>query len=462
MSDATGLDDPGLDDPQLDALAGQIVAGLLARTHLLEPGMVPEVITEAARPLGVQAARVYLSDLQQRSLRLLPSGAGQPRDALAINTTIAGRAYRTIQVQESQGTGPAAVHHVWIPIVDGTERLGVMELEVSDVSPAKLTWLKAFASLAALVIVSKASYSDTYAETRRTQEMALQAELVWAFLPPRTFATDRILVAATLEPAYAVGGDAFDYSMLGADDLYVAIFDAAGHDLSSGLMASVAMASCRSTRRAGGTLTEMVSHADHAITAQFGGNRFVTALLCHLDVGTGVFTWAPCGHPPPLLIRRNRVVKELDRGQRLPLGMSEVDAIYRRKHRLAPESAPDNTADITAHDAADAAPDSAPELDDIDESAAVPLHTERLEAGDRILLYTDGITEGRAADGSPFGVERLIDFIIRHSHDGTPAPEMIRRLHHAISDYQHGTLMDDATIVMLEWLPDDAQKRLTP
>jgi serine phosphatase RsbU (regulator of sigma subunit) len=339
-----------------------------------------------------------------------------------------------------------AVPHLWIPLVDGTERLGVMELEVSDASPAKLKWFKALASLAALMVVSKASYSDTYAETRRTQEMALQAELVWAFLPPRTFATDRILVAATLEPAYAVGGDAFDYSMLGADDLYVAIFDAAGHDLSSGLMASVAMASCRSTRRAGGTLSEMVSHADHAITAQFGSNRFVTALLCHLDAGTGVFTWAPCGHPPPLLIRRNRVVKELDRRQRLPLGMSEVEAIYRRSHNISQEGRPYSAA----------------ELDDIDEPAAIPLHTERLEAGDRILLYTDGITEGRAADGSPFGVERLIDFIVRHSHDGTPAPEMIRRLHHAISDYQHGRLIDDATIVMLEWMPDDAQKRLTP
>ena len=91
-----------------------------------------------------------------------------------------------------------------------------------------------------------------------------------------------------------------------------------------------------------------------------------------------------------------------------------------------------------------------------------PSRGARLEAGDRILLYTDGITDGRPADGSPFGVERLIDFIIRHSHDGTPAPEMIRRLHHAISDYQHGRLIDDATIVMLEWMPDNAQTRLTP
>jgi hypothetical protein len=434
------------DDADVDAELGEILARLLARSHLLEPGMVAGAIAEAARPLGVQAVRIYLSDLQQRSLRLLPGGDGQPSDSLSINTTVAGRAYRSIRLQESPVGRDEAMRRLWIPLVDGTERLGVLELEVADASPAKLAGYVALASLAGLMIVSKASYSDTYAETRRTQEMALQAEMVWAFLPPRTFATDRILVAASLEPAYAVGGDAFDYSLLGDNDLHFSIFDGAGHDLAAGLMASVAMASCRSTRRSGGTLTEMVSHADHAIAAQFGGNRFVTALLCHLDVGTGVFTWVPCGHPPPLLIRRNKVVKELDRRQRLPLGMSEVEEIYRRSQRAAGE--------IPA--------DSAAALEEVEGSAAIPLHTERLEAGDRILLYTDGITDGRAADGSPFGVERLIDFIIRHSHDGTPAPEMIRRLHHAISDYQHGRLVDDATIVMLEWLPDDAQARLTP
>ena len=295
------------------------------------------------------------------------------------------------------------------------------------------------------MIVSKASYSDTYAVTRRTQAMSLQAEVVWAFLPPRTFATDRVLIAATLEPAYAVGGDAFDYSLLG-DSMHVAIFDATGHDLAAGLMASVAMASSRSTRRSGGSLADIAALADHAIATQFGGYRFVTALLCHLDVETGLFTWVPCGHPPPLLIRRNRNVKELVRPQRLPLGLSEIDRIYHGSER-ARAAAGETSSGAGQADA---------------DGNRTPVHTVRLEGGDRILLYTDGVTEGRAADGNPFGVERLSDFVIRHSHDDTPAPEMIRRLHHAISDHQHGTLIDDATIVMLEWLPDRAQERLTP
>jgi serine phosphatase RsbU (regulator of sigma subunit) len=146
---------------------------------------------------------------------------------------------------------------------------------------------------------------------------------------------------------------------------------------------------------------------------------------------SGQFSWIPCGHPPPLLIRGNRVVKELSRPQRLPLGLTEVGEAGNRPTAItAPEPA--------------------------------PLQTERLEPRDRLLLYTDGITEGRAADGTPFGIERLSDFIIRLSQDGTPAPETIRRLHHAISDYQHGHLGDDATIVMVEWMPDHPLEILTP
>jgi serine phosphatase RsbU (regulator of sigma subunit) len=276
--------------------------------------------------------------------------------------------------------------------------------------------------------MAKASYSDTYAQTQRVQEMALQAELIWSFLAPRTFATERVMVSASLEPAYEVGGDAFDYSLLG-DHLHVSIFDALGHDLSAGLLASVGIASCRNTRRAGGSLEAIAAVADDAIAGFFGDHRFVTALLCDLDVVTGLLTWVPCGHPPPLLIR-GRTVKELARTAQPPLGLANAFARRGKK----------------AHD----------------DVVSSPTCAERLEPGDRILLYTDGVTEGRAADGTPFGVQRLADFIIRHSSALLPAPETMRRLNRAIVDYQQGRLRDDATAVLIEWQPDQPGRTLTP
>jgi serine phosphatase RsbU (regulator of sigma subunit) len=246
--------------------------------------------------------------------------------------------------------------------------------------------------------------------------------MVWAFMGPITFATPRFVISASLEPAYDVGGDAFDYALLD-DHVHVSLVDATGHDLAAGLIASVAVAACRSTRRAGGDLTDIVANADNAIADQFGASRFATALLCDLNIATGELSWIACGHPPPLLIRENKVIKELAREPCLPLG-------------------------IAGHDPA-AVPGAPP-----------PTHTEQLQPGDRVLLYTDGVVEGRSADGSPFGQQRLSDFIIRNSAAGMSAAEALRRLNRAIVDFQDDHLSDDATTVLLEWMPEDPQGQL--
>ena len=74
----------------------------------------------------------------------------------------------------------------------------MLSLTVADVSEATLARCRTLASLAALMITAKSRYSDTYAQAQRSREMALQAELIWTALPPRTFATDRVLVSGAL------------------------------------------------------------------------------------------------------------------------------------------------------------------------------------------------------------------------------------------------------------------------
>jgi hypothetical protein len=221
----------------LDAVAGRVMAELLGRSHLMGPADVAGALAQAARALGVSAVQVYVADLQQRRLAPLAAAGGRAPDVLPIDSTLAGRAYQTITVQSGR---TAEAHQLWIPLVDGTERLGVLGLVVTDLSEAMLAKYRTLASLAGMLIAGKSSYTDTYAQVQRTTEMALQAELVWAFLPPRTFATPGVQVCATLEPAYEAGGDAFDYSLLG-DHLHVSIFDALGHDLAAGLLASVGL-----------------------------------------------------------------------------------------------------------------------------------------------------------------------------------------------------------------------------
>jgi serine phosphatase RsbU (regulator of sigma subunit) len=78
---------------------------------------------------------------------------------------------------------------------------------------------------------------------------------------------------------------------------------------------------------------------------------------------------------------------------------------------------------------------------------------EHLHPGDRLLLYTDGVTEARDPDGVMFGTDRLVDFVTRASAEDIPTPETMRRLVAAIQNHQQQPLHDDATVVFLEWMP---------
>ncbi|MFF4758368.1 PP2C family protein-serine/threonine phosphatase [Streptomyces sp. NPDC001292] len=77
---------------------------------------------------------------------------------------------------------------------------------------------------------------------------------------------------------------------------------------------------------------------------------------------------------------------------------------------------------------------------------------EPLQPGDRLVLYTDGITEARTSGGEEFGIARFIDFLIRHHADGLNVPETLRRLIRGHLRHHGNHLQDDATILLCEWL----------
>ncbi len=377
------------------------IVDLLQAAHMAVPDDVPALIVEHAEALGVDDAALYLVDYEQRVLVPVPNRDGPVRDEVVIDTTLAGRCYRMLETQ--QITGENGRGRIWVPVLDGVERLGVLELDFAERSP-KLDDVRAFAGLVAEVVTAKQSYGDFFERVRRRRPMTTAAELAWHLLPPLTFGTDRLVISGVLAPVYELGGDSFDYAV-DAHTGHIALFDAMGHGLEAGLLASVAMAAYRNSRRSGADLAGMAAAIDEAITAQFGEDRFVTAVLAELDLASGRLRWSVSGHPPPLLLRNGRIVKTLQGDVSLPLGIG----------------------------------------------GAVVVAEEVLEPADQVLFFTDGVVEARSADGEFFGVDRLVDMVTRTSASATPAPETMRRLLHAILDHQEGELQDDATIVVVEW-----------
>lgn len=132
-----------------------------------------------------------------------------------MDATLAGRAYQLVQAQVQDL--PGGRRQIWLPLVDGSDRLGVLTVVLPDQdaagSPELTVRLRRLAALTAELVMTKTLYGDTIVRLRRTQQMGLAAEMQWSLLPPLTFACEQVTIAAALEPAYTVAGDTVDYAV---------------------------------------------------------------------------------------------------------------------------------------------------------------------------------------------------------------------------------------------------------
>ena len=390
--------------PARGPLAALVI--LLEDMRLSPPERLPVAAAAAGRALGVQVV-IYLVDYEQRLLTPVVTAGGPAREPCAVDTTLPGRAFRQVEVLPSEaGSAP----RLWVPLLDGAERLGVLEVVLDDAAdlydPVLRQQCQWVSGLLGHLVVAVDHYGDALDAARRQRSRTPAAELIWHLLPSLTAGTDRCLLSGMVEPSYEVGGDAFDYA-LSETTAHLAVFDAVGHSLTSGIVAAVTLAAYRSTRRRGGSLFAQATAIDDALTEAFGEKtRFITGLLAELDLVSGRLRYLAAGHPHPLLMRDGRVVKSLTGGRRTLFGLP---------------------------------------------TANMSVAEEFLEPGDWLTLYTDGITEARDDAGNFFGEERLVDFLRREAASNHPPPETVRRLVQAVMRHQRGVLQDDATVLLARW-----------
>lgn len=379
------------------------LAWLVEISRNLPPTDLAGAVSEAMAETGARASCVYLADYDQHFLHPFGPGAGE-REPLDVDGTPGGRAFvleKRIVVDRGDGV------RMWLPLIDGTARIGVVLIELGDAAPDEcvVVGLERLAALAAELFVSKDHYTDAFDAVRRRQPMALQAELQRSILPPVALVTPQVAVAGILLPAYEVAGDSFDFA-LNAGRLDVAVIDSVGHDLHSSLISHIVQGSLRNARRNGDDLVGAYVEAGEALTRVFADLRFATAAFGHLDLATGRFRWVSAGHPPPLLVHGVKVVGELATTPALPIGLGGGPPVVNE----------------------------------------VVLGT-----GDAVLLYTDGVTEGRARGGERFGVDRLVDLLGRVLLAELPPAEMVRRVATAVLGHSANELTDDTTMLLVRY-----------
>ena len=265
---------PGTAGSHADVLLDMLRIG-----HQLEPYRVGALAHDAARRLGARGSVLFLIGLQQRLLVPIDGDGEAAGDPLTVDGTVAGRTYLTgrrhLAADNDGGVS------LGVPLVDGIDRLGVLELHLDESPAASELWPEDLATVVAMLMTSKKAYTDAYIRAARTRDTTVAAEVIWSLLPPLTLATPEVSVAGILEPAYEIGGDTFDFAV-SRGELAVGVFDSMGHGLQAAQPSALAVAASRHARRRLLGVEETSAEVDQLLGRRYRGERFVTAQVAML------------------------------------------------------------------------------------------------------------------------------------------------------------------------------------
>ena len=261
--------------------------------------------------------------------------------------------------------------------------------------------LHAIARAAAPTFELIVGYTDVVERSRRSQPTSPAAEVQLGLLPPRIAQVQDGCVVGSILPAYSVGGDWFDHAD-NPEGTWLAVADAMGKGPSAAALGAIAIGAFRGARRRGADLLACVEDV-HAALFSFQPDAFVTAFVARWEAEDGRLQWVNAGHLDPLLLRDGEV-RSLTGESTYPLGVLE-------------------------------------------EERSFAVNQAWLERGDRLLVFSDGITERRLADGSRFGADRLAEAL--RATAGLAPVTAVAHIEHTVLHAGPGPVRDDATQLLL-------------
>ncbi|MFF4402776.1 PP2C family protein-serine/threonine phosphatase [Streptomyces sp. NPDC001480] len=388
-----------------------------------EPGPSAEAQLRAAPPhaLVATAGRLLAERFGVLNVALLLADYGltvlqpvthlpQTGDPVSAHDGPAGTAFTT-QKPVVEVTADPATQMVHLPITVRGDRIGVLSLRLPACStdPGSVLRLDDFATALGHEVVTAGRDTDLYLQARRTRRLTLAAEMQWQLLPGRGCARDEYVIGAHLEPAYAIGGDNFDWST-SADHLTLTVTDGMGQGIDAALLTSLAVGALRNARRAGIGFADQACLADQAIYSQYGGKMYASTLLLGFDLVTGTVSAVDAGSPQ-LYRQRGAMIERIELEAQMPLGMFE-ETLYEEQ-------------------------------------------SFQVEAGDRLVAISTGVHGTRSASGEVFG-EGVLRQILSATRQTSPHEAARSVVAGLIEHVGSEGLLSDAAVVCLDWAGRDA------
>lgn len=233
----------------------------------------------------------------------------------------------------------------------------------------------------------------------------IQANMLPNIFPPFP-EHDEFSIFATMEPAKEVGGDFYDMYMVDQKHLAIAVGDVSGKGVPAALFMVIAKILMKNHAQSGLEPNEVFTRMNHSLCEGNDTGYFVTAWMGVLDLETGELHYANAGHTPPLLRQKDGAFRYVKNRPGLVLG-----AMDGMKYKLG---------------------------------------TMHMDPGDRLFLYTDGVTETMNEENELYGPDRLAAYLTQHG--GDDIYDLLLNLRQELATFAGSAAQfDDITMLLMEF-----------
>jgi len=313
------------------------------------------------------------------------SSDGAPRDLACIDVFIPARVFLNEELLDSMASAviPLLLVILSLSLVHGQRLIqpvlkldaAMRQIAFGDFSVrVDLGNIREYACLAEHFNLMTARHAEYVDESRRNAALAREMEIARAIqdslIPKNIPASPFYEIACRYSPQDAIGGDSFCFRSLSENRVGVLVSDVAGHGVSAALISNMVHMAFEFEFRRAFRAGDLLAGLNRALYPKCAEDKFVTACYAHFDFGRRRFYAANAGHPPMILYRRSEDRFAFIKPKGVPIACFE-DARY--------------------------------------ESVVCDL-----QPGDRIIFYTDGISDAHWGEGRLFGASRFLE-IVRES-----------------------------------------------
>jgi serine phosphatase RsbU (regulator of sigma subunit) len=274
----------------------------------------------------------------------------------------------------------------------------------ADLTAANRELLQTLAIEASTILENARLLEQERVKLRMEDELRIARDIQQGLLPARLPGQGWFHAAGSSLPATQVGGDYFDVRRI-SEHLWAAVVaDVSGKGVSSALLASLLQGAFMMTTGLADEIAPMLKHLNAFLLERTRGEKYATIFYCTLD-SAGRLCYANAGHCAPFLVSASGRIRKLHTSG-MPVGMLEDAPIEMVQTRLAPR--------------------------------------------DKIVIYSDGLTEAQNPEGQFFDAERLRAFL--RDHCSRDAADLHRLLVEAVDRFSEGgSVRDDVTALVLEY-----------